>query len=425
MSFFVTIVSCFLGCIIIMSKGEKRFFTFMISLLFISSSVVIINKPYVSSHTFFVICFLLSLLNYRQLNSIRRIPFFKMMVFYFISLIVVNINSSFIPLTNGVYKSIMLFLETMMPMVIGYFSGISVSNINKRIYTPLLCILLYGFFTYIFKSDPYQHLLFDDYLEPFHDSYLFGTRMRMSSTWSHPIAYGLICSCFFILLWNKWRENYVKLLLFLLILSVFLCGSRTAIFSIIVMFVIFAHFASNISSSAILGFLPVVIVLYIPVISDNIQSVLDIFLLSESDAVNGSSLVMRQSQLDSVLFLVKEFPIFGGGIGYITDYMKFGTEMSFSSEFLGFESYLFILLIERGFFGTIVEVVFIVYIIRYFLKNRKYEPLSSSIGLSLFIGFYVFAFATSPLDTSIILMFFVGACINDIEIKKNKRLISI
>ena len=140
-----------------------------------------------------------------------------------------------------------------------------------------------------------------------------------------------------------------------------------------------------------------------------------------NDDVAGSSLEMRDNQTYYAMLLVAENPWLGHGLDYIQEGLGFGTDNYVGdSNMLGYESYAYILLIERGFVGFYLELFIWFAILIFAFKNRKVDKESASLIIALIFGFAFFAMSTGTLDTNIPILFMTGISLSKLAQSKQQ-----
>lgn len=116
--------------------------------------------------------------------------------------------------------------------------------------------------------------------------------------------------------------------------------------------------------------LAIPVYLFVPIVQEKVDSI--ILTAKGEDSVQGSSLEMRDVQTEAALLITSEYPIFGHGYDYIQEGLGYGTD-NFKGDWrlLGFESYIYVILIERGFFGLIIEIIILLSILTYAYRKEK------------------------------------------------------
>lgn len=241
------------------------------------------------------------------------------------------------------------------------------TNLTEKIF--LICIFVavaYGLFLTLMPGlNPYMQVMLPVMGGEFNEAYAAGnsgvsvnttlnsTRMfgRISSVFTHPMAYGLFLSFSIVYCYMKTVLEKNKLFLFLLILTIaatFVCGIRTpiaALFIGVVFYLVYTHrvkTAVQVGVVAVCGF---VIVNSIPVLSDFIYSIID----SKGGDVQGSSFSMRVKQLMYCFDVLGNDYLFGKGYSWTTFYMTGGRVHPL---LLAFESLAFVVLCNNGFAGV-------------------------------------------------------------------------
>ena len=405
------------------TTGESRYNWFIGGLLFIYSTFVIIEKPQIPAHRLFVIAFLVSLIKNREIcwNDLRGNPLFFPLLAYAVGLTLIPFMSPYLSPFYKLYKPLMRFLDTYLIILIGYYGVKDVKLMNSKITCFLIIVTLYGIFTLITSVDPYRFIMGDS--KDFYDEYFFGERRRVASTWSHPISYGLICSVFFYMYYLFSENRYKFVVLLLLAISVFICGSRSALLvwlfiGVVLMFTILTkrQFVIWLLIFSSISFI-------LPPVQQKMQQLISS--IEGSDDTDGSSMEMRGVQLAASWEVASQFPLTGGGLDYIQEQMDFGTDDWVDDEgFYGFESYFFSLVIERGVLGVLVELFLIIYISKVFMKRKSLNNVYAFMGTGFVWGFLIFALITGPLDSWTITMFYIGVLMKQMEIDSQEDLIN-
>lgn len=295
----------------------------------------------------------------------------------------------------------------------------NISLYSKTLFFTFCIITLYGLFlTTMPGFNPYQMMLQPIFGGEFNEAYaagqsglstnteliegrLFG---RISSVFSHPMAYGLNLGFFFIYCMLFLRNNpklliTISILIFIAILT---SGTRTplvalAITSLIIIFYLhrFKYF--------IYGLIAFLVIWYgIPTISTESGEYIASIINPNDSNTQGSSLSMRLGQLQGCLDIIKYDWIFGKGYGWSNWYnITLGTH----PKALWFESIIFTILVNTGICGFVIWAIFIrgfyVYAIRY-IKDRY----SRIMILSLLIYFLVYCTITGDFGINYMFIFY-------------------
>ena len=185
---------------------------------------------------------------------------------------------------------------------------------------------------------------------------LFG---RISSTFTHPMAFGLFLSLSVVYCYM--RMNYEKgkmpLLVFVLtVADVFVCGIRTpiAVFFILLLFyLLYMHRIKTAAQIALACLVGMLIIHTVPTLDTLISSIFD----SKGGDVGGSSINMRINQLAYCFDILGEDFLFGKGYAWTTFYLSGGRTHPL---LLAFESLAFVVLCNNGVVGVIIWILSII-----------------------------------------------------------------
>lgn len=423
MEYIIILIALFCGYKIYSNQGQKRFDWFVCSMMVFSSSIIIINKPQVPCHRLFLICFWLSVLK----NHEQRRKMFPLKIplgIYIAGLLIISFNSPHLNFFYKIYKPFVFLLDTYLILILACY-GIKNENFKSNaIINTLMFVTLYGVVTLLLSNNPIQNMIASAFGRTLLDSYYFGDRIRITSTWSHPIAYGLVCGALFYEYLPYWRKKKIQLLMLLLAINVFLCGSRTALAAFFLMGAVIVITRYKLSRAIrqviVICILLIPIYFAIPMVQNKVDSMVNTAL--GKDDVSGSSLEMRDEQTYYAMLIVSESPMLGHGLDYIVEVMGFGTDNFIGdSHLLGLESYTYTLLIERGFIGLFLEFFIWVSIVFYAFRHRKRDIDDSSLIIAYIIGFAFFSISTGTLDTKIPMMFVVSVAFS--KLIKNRAVI--
>lgn len=153
----------------------------------------------------------------------------------------------------------------------------------------------------------------------------------------------------------------------------------------------------------ILGLLLVLVVAYLLIGNIIVAKFADAF-QDDGGETGGSNIAMRLQQLSFSWDLFLQSPWFGNGFNYFWEYIKV-KDNYLSSMLLGAESYIFILLIERGGILIVLILLYFISLIRYFIQCRTLE---SYFALSLLVAFLVNSIVTGNLYKWIFVMPLIG-----------------
>lgn len=395
--------------------NSKRDFAFSLSatsvcLLFFPTYLSIFNIRY-----FTILNFISLILNIKFLIQKKATTYDKL---YLKSLIIYLVLLQFWGILNGTFlQEVQLgALET----IIGYFSiscmcffyinkATHLKLLNNSIQICLIFFCLYGLFCYFASNNPILNILnlyfgqSNDILNSFSEELRGGLSGRIQGLTNHPLEYGGIMLCFFFYILNNVQQKKRKPLvdyglLCLISINIFLTGSRAAIISLLLGIFLYIYINNQIKlktkiqiSVYFLGgyFLLMTYSSFFDTFSDFINSI--IFFWEKNDTVKGSNLNMRLTQLDAAFGLISRDTnsyLFGLGDGWVRDYAL--RHNGLHPVLLGFESILFIGLIEYGIIGFVVLTCGVFFML---LKlSRKYH--TSNVTTIMIISFFTFQMFT-------------------------------
>ncbi|MDX3912684.1 MAG: O-antigen ligase family protein [Pseudosphingobacterium sp.] len=277
-----------------------------------------------------------------------------------------------------------------------------------KVLTPAIAIMtVYGTYCYMTHSNPYITLINAIY-QPVKDALSFmeeeraGLEGRVQGTMTHPLIWGGICMLLFVCLFQAkdYLNRYHRtVLLSLLFLNVVFSGSRSALLALLTSLIVIAVFGSfkikrQFLIYSIVGGVAVVFALYqIPALS-RYQELFEttIFFWDEdtSSDIRGSSVSMRLEQLEGSFNMIQDGAFFQGlGQGFIKYYSAaFGVHPILK----GFESLVFMAVVESGFLGLILWLAFFFMLYKMVIKLRIYKIIKSDlkiVGLKAFIIAYL------------------------------------
>lgn len=186
---------------------------------------------------------------------------------------------------------------------------------------------------------------------------LFG---RISSFFTHPMAYGLFLGMSFIYTYfNRKKMNKVLfyVLFSLISLNIIVCGVRSVIGALgvaVIYYLLKKREIKLILSVFLVGLLGLIIIMQIPELSDYVGSIIDFE--QKHTSVGGSSFSMRMKQLEGCLDEMASSPILGKGFGWHLYYME---TMGSHPIMLCFESLIYIILCDNGMMGVVFWIAFI------------------------------------------------------------------
>jgi hypothetical protein len=421
---------------IIQSTGARRLMWFFTGILFFQHRIPLFTSPTdMGFHRFMVFSLLIpELTNLKKsINDFRNFPLFYPLTIVFAGFLLIGLFDTRINLFLQIYRPIDLYIQTFLVIFLAY------NNLKEdedwailfryfAVCSIILC--LYGFYNFITRTNPYDNLIstsfnssssFDFYKN------IFDERFRINSFVDHPIYYGYLLGILFLLSFYAflYRAGKVRILylsaMVMTFLNLLMTNSRTPFISFLFGLVFFILLSLHLKLKiqiAILSILFCSALYTIPSVRDKINNTIDIFQKGGSQ-VSGSSLKMREMQLQASFLLFEKKPVSGNGLYYIEENLGYSSneDKSMSSyDLQGFESYFYIILIEQGLIGILLNLTFFGALIIYFFKRRIISLEYSGLGLATTLMFLVFSIGTGTLGSWIFTMSIIGIIIKKLQL---------
>ncbi len=302
---------------------------------------------------------------------------------------------------------------------------------------------IYGIYNIVTRDNFYMSVFTTIYgVRDFAEVYMSGMdgRFRISSFTWHPIYYGfvlgmgiLMSMLLLIILKLQARSKRIyQWILLGIIVNILFVNSRTPFFSLLGGLFIFLVLGLDLQKKLrftffALGLLSILLT-SVPKFAEFVNDSLDTF-SSKGSKLEGSSVEMRNRQLDAALFIFSRNPITGNGIDYIVQNLGFASEAEnrvSDNDFAGFESYLYKMLIEQGLIGIISQTLFILSIVIYLVSHaiRSKSTIRKQfaiLNLAMLCCFLLFIFGTGDLGTFKIYFSILGINLKGLESLKMKE----
>lgn len=231
-------------------------------------------------------------------------------------------------------------------------------------------------------------------------------RFRVQAMFINPFNYGYICILMLLLHIYGYSKGYENkgVLLCVVACSLFgivSCGCRTNIFCFLVGVSVFCLFAFELGKTLrfLLIFIFTVALLYqtVPLVGDTVDNMLSMF--DKQSNVSGSSMELRTLQYGAVLNHIRNNPLFGCGYHYFVEDMGWGQGLEYlkDTRLAGLEGVAMNYILERGFVGFSLYLLFYVTILVSFIRCRRYAMLTTAFGISVVSTYLSFANMTGEL----------------------------
>lgn len=431
------------------SKNAKKLNWFFVGILFFPPAVVIIPIPFMNFVTFSIFI-LLVVTFFQQKNAwaeLMRFPLKISLLINLLLLLCIGLFDDRLNLYNQLYRPITYFLETFFVIFLTYFYIKSEKDALLAfdfLIKLFIAFTLYGILNSITKHNEYYSFVVDSYggRDFANDNMLTGIeRFRVSSFAWHAIYYGflvimmILIEIFLFTAGIAKKKNAIYyIVFFLLFINLFLVNSRTPLFALAAGASIFILFAVKFTKKIVVIFailvLGIVASLLIPKASDIIDKSIGTLTGREVKKESGSSMTMRQKQLDASEQIFSQSPILGHGFNYITEGLGYSSDQSkrtSTKDFAGFESYYFKLLIEQGLFGIVGNIIFFLAIVFWLIKSYFFlNPLGKKavvFSISITVAFLIFIIGTGDLGSFPFFMAILGISMKLVTLSDKRKIV--
>ena len=289
-------------------------------------------------------------------------------------------------------KMINFFVVDMLIGILSWYAIQTKEDFKKLLSTLFItcCIIgTYGIYEYITKSNPYADWAMRMFEHGHNPSTYFLTEKRgflegrIMGTGSHPLTWGLLMSTIFAFFYNNksllQKRGHIILLLSVIIINSFLCGSRSSLIMIGVYIIIrLFEKPGKILKASILTYLILISTINLLPKTEDTKAFIDtvessIFFWnekkSEEAGISGSSVSMRWEQLVFSFYLIQDSFLTGNGYGF-SDVAQENTTTKYE-EMMGFESILFTKIVNQGILGLLFFFIFYFSLLKYTCKQTK------------------------------------------------------
>lgn len=404
MYIFLTITCIVFSLLIIVNDKQSRFLLFFVAITFLPYGFELSYK--LIAPRILVFAFLVSILiRSKEISLIKEIPCRNFLLLVFLSYLLTGFFDHRFGFFQEITKSLTMFFETFGGIILGYVScNLHTERKTRKCFIVLAYIIsLYSLLCIAIGSDPYSWAIGES------DSMQHG-RMRVASFFFNSHMAGLAMSIYLlVLLYFKQKYKFTilqNIAILLLFIALLLTASRSSLLDFMAgCLVLYFSFLkqSKMKFKYILTGCFVLFCLYVTIGQTVYDKFADAF-QDDGGATGGSNVAMRLQQLAFSWMLFLKSPWFGNGFNYFWEEIKV-KDNYLSSMLLGAESYVFILLIERGIIQIITICLYFVSLFRFFL-NRK--SLESNLCIAILTAFLVNSITTGNTYKWIFVMPFVG-----------------
>lgn len=420
------------------SNTEDRFFLLFVGTILFPYSGTFIESPEIAPyHVLIYVFFALEFLeNFDEIiRTISRnrilVPMTLLVVSVFLT---VFYNEGFSP--KAYYVMARYLVENYGFLIAAFYAGrkLNLESFCKKLYKPLMVYLVLG----VLEALAGTNLIFKFICSAYPNytgipnlngtvSFVADWRTRIFISTDHPTSLGCLLTYLFAVYMpfirtSVFKKSEVLLILGLLLLDIYLSGSRTALlctFFIAAFYIVNnMHILFRLMVVALLCFSMTVIV----------QMAVDAFENSK-----GSNLELRMTQLVFSYEAISRSPILGNGMHYVTNNIFIYSDskgdsdkkiaMTSSGEYLGgLESIVFRLMIDYGILGLLVFYLILFYYCFIMYRKRKVNVACTS-GYLFVIAFVLFLTLSGTIANSIVYGYMMlGLCVGNLELEEGKDL---
>lgn len=238
--------------------------------------------------------------------------------------------------------------------------------------------------------------------------FMTSDRFRVQAMFLSPFDYGYICILMLLLHIYGFIHKYETKIRFFIVASccifgILSCGCRTNIFCALIGVSVFFLLAYKLGKSirlSLLGiFLACISYMCVPAVQEIFDNMMTMF--DKNSNVTGSSMELRAVQYAAVLYHIQDNPLLGCGYQYFLIDMGWGQGREFllDPRLAGLEGVIMNYILERGFIGVFLYLLFNISILYYFYKNRKKASMTIALGISVLSAYLAFANMTGELSS--------------------------
>ena len=257
--------------------------------------------------------------------------------------------------------------------------NLTMKDVSGSLYWFVLCMCVYGLYEAATDSNIIYKIVNSAF--PAYDGfYELDGQIDASEDWrirtiiltKHPTTLGNLLMILFLFYWNVFQKKSMGFwknmaILALLGLNVYFSGSRTSLACVGIMLIYTYVKTKGIFTK----------ILFVTALVFSASYMVNYAIDNLMDSKDGSSLMLRMTQLAFSFEKISESPIWGNGSNYTAHEIK-DDDVRFNddNEFIGgLESVAFIYMIDRGLYGVLSFYLFWIMAALYLRKNNElYEP---------------------------------------------------
>ena len=439
----VLFFSAVLLCCLLMFTLRKEY---KVGLLFLGTMiftpVYIPFLPISSANSILIISFLLS--EYRNLSFyIRKLKstlLWKLMGIVVLLSLITIINSphlrSAVDLRSFILNELIFKYFAICYSFMICRKTLDISKFVKISLIGILVLTLFGVYNYINTSSYVLSILMEGMTggivaegEDIGEKFVDLDRYRVQALFANPFDYGYICVLTFLFhlyafTCKKETKKVFVLVTLCCLFGIILCGCRTILFVFVISFFVYCLMVFKIKR--FIGVLMIGVVItflsipYVPALEEKVNYMFSVF--DKNSEVNGSSLEMRSIQYAAVLSHISNSPVLGCGYHYFVLDLGWGEGKQYLKDerLHGLEGVHLSYILERGFLGFALYLLFYTLILTYFWKLRRINKYVSGLGISILVAYISFSFMTGELKSVYPTLLLIGLAIGIMGTKKSQ-----
>lgn len=407
---FILLLLCIQLC-----KNYKQGFinSFLLSILIIPKNACIIGGIKFN----IVLLLLVTIITYIQKKKIliANNPFYKSVLFYFVTTLFIIFFSREISLSNQISFLVKKWIEMFWLGLLSwniFKTNHDYKRFIKKMYYCIIILSLYGIFEYIVKTNIYLDIFIKSFPDTIVDASAFITEQRgilsgrIRGTTEHPLDWGqrfTLLFMFFFIIRKEFKKNKFILLETLIFINIVLTGSRSSIIPIVIflIYVTIHYYKKHLKK-----LLTIIITLFscLLIFSNSFKEnetikTIQAFIYfwdeekSNDVGIKGSSVSMRIDQLEEATYAIGNNFYYGFGYGYVTNM----EDDHYLKAFLfGFESIILKILVEQGIIGLFCYIIMFYIFIR--ISHSYLKKATSNYNI-LMVNSFIFSYFISLLLT--------------------------
>lgn len=430
MTLIIIIFTVLWAVLLIKGDDKRRLFLFVITVLVIDSNLKFFKIPLMTTTKDVVITLSLFIIicqiTVQKKYKLYEFPLKKLFCIVLVAFLIVGINTYYLSPYERITKPISEFIHCYTPFIIAFFwsKRVSIESLKRIFFYCIIYLSFWGVLNILTGVDVFNLMVGNEYSE-----LIIADRLRIKSVFSFPFDYGFVCLVMFLfynyfILENVAKKRSLVIPIMATTFGIFFCNCRTLIVACLISIVLLYLFLGSIKVlvKMFVAFFSIGIILYlsIPQITNILDQTITVVTGTESKQVGGSSIDMRQLQLEASLLYFSKSPIVGNGYDYFINQLGWGGKDKSQQEdgnLQGLESVAFSLLLEKGLVGIVSYLLFWGGVLIYLIKKRMKNKSLCALGISITISYLVFAFSTGELGSVPITLTFLGIIISNIVYK--------